>query len=354
MLSRNQIKIRGDTMKKFSIMAAICGVALGAAASANAATTLESVKAKGFVQCGVSQGLPGFSNADDSGKWTGIDVDLCRAVAAAVFGDASKVKYTPLSAKQRFTALSSGEIDILSRNTTWTMTRDTQLGLNFAGVNYYDGQGLMVPTSLGVKSAKELDGANICTNTGTTTELNITDYFRANKMSFKLVAFEKADEVVAAYDAGRCDVYTTDRSGLAAQRTKLTKPDDHMVLPEIISKEPLGPVVRQGDDQWFNIVRWSLNAMINAEELGVTSKNANGKKYSSNMSPAVARLLGKEGKFGEELGLSNDWAYNIIMQVGNYAESYEAHVGPNTPLKLDRGVNALWSQGGILYAAPIR
>ena len=341
-------------MKKFSIMAAICGVALGAAASANAATTLESVKAKGFVQCGVSQGLPGFSNADDSGKWTGIDVDLCRGVAAAVFGDASKVKFTPLSAKQRFTALSSGEIDILSRNTTWTMTRDTQLGLNFAGVNYYDGQGMMVPTSLGVKSAKELDGANICTNTGTTTELNITDYFRANKMSFKLVAFEKADEVVAAYDAGRCDVYTTDRSGLAAQRTKLTKPDAHMVLPEIISKEPLGPVVRQGDDQWFNIVRWTLNAMINAEELGVTSKNANAKKYATGLAPSVARLIGKEGKFGEELGLSNDWAYNVISQVGNYAESYEANVGPNTPLKLDRGVNALWSQGGILYAAPIR
>jgi general L-amino acid transport system substrate-binding protein len=341
-------------MKKLSIMAAICGVALGAAASANAATTLESVKAKGFVQCGVSQGLPGFSNADDSGKWTGIDVDLCRGVAAAVFGDASKVKFTPLSAKQRFTALSSGEIDILSRNTTWTMTRDTQLGLNFAGVNYYDGQGMMVPTSLGVKSAKELDGANICTNTGTTTELNITDYFRANKMSFKLVAFEKADEVVAAYDAGRCDVYTTDRSGLAAQRTKLTQPDAHMVLPEIISKEPLGPVVRQGDDQWFNIVRWTLNAMINAEELGVTSKNVNAKKYATGLAPSVARLIGKEGKFGEELGLSNDWAYNVISQVGNYAESYEANVGPNTPLKLDRGVNALWSQGGILYAAPIR
>jgi general L-amino acid transport system substrate-binding protein len=213
---------------------------------------------------------------------------------------------------------------------------------------------MMVPTSLGVKSAKELDGANICTNTGTTTELNITDYFRANKMSFKLVAFEKADEVVAAYDAGRCDVYTTDRSGLAAQRTKLTKPDAHMVLPEIISKEPLGPVVRQGDDQWFNIVRWTLNAMINAEELGVTSKNANAKKYATGLAPSVARLIGKEGKFGEELGLSNDWAYNVISQVGNYAESYEANVGPNTPLKLDRGVNALWSQGGILYAAPIR
>jgi general L-amino acid transport system substrate-binding protein len=343
-------------MKKFSFLSAVCGVALGvgAVASANAATTLESVQSKGFVQCGVSQGLPGFSNADDSGKWTGIDVDLCRAVAAAVFGDPGKVKFTPLSAKQRFTALSSGEIDILSRNTTWTMTRDTQLGLNFAGVNYYDGQGMMVPTSLGVKSAKELDGANICTNTGTTTELNITDYFRANGMKFNLVAFEKADEVVAAYDAGRCDVYTTDRSGLAAQRTKLTQPDAHMVLPEIISKEPLGPVVRQGDDQWFNIVRWTLNAMINAEEMGITSKNVNNKKFASNLAPSVARLIGKEGKFGEELGLSNDWAYNVILKVGNYAESYEANVGPNTPLKLDRGVNALWSKGGILYAPPIR
>jgi general L-amino acid transport system substrate-binding protein len=263
------------------------------------------------------------------------------------------VKYTPLSAKQRFTALSSGEIDILSRNTTWTMTRDTQLGLNFAGVNYYDGQGMMVPTALGVNSATELDGANICTNTGTTTELNITDYFRANGMSFNLVAFEKADEVVAAYDAGRCDVYTTDRSGLAAQRTKLTNPDNHKVLPEIISKEPLGPVVRQGDDQWFNIVRWSLNAMINAEEMGITSANINKLTYNDK-TPAEARFIGTEGKFGEELGLANDWAYKIISQVGNYAESYDRNVGPNTPLKLDRGVNALWSKGGILYAAPIR
>jgi general L-amino acid transport system substrate-binding protein len=348
--------LRGDTMKKLSFLSALCGAAMGfgAVASANAATTLEAVKAKGFVQCGVSQGLPGFSNADDSGKWTGLDVDLCRAVAAAVFGDAEKVKYSPLSAKQRFTALSSGEIDILSRNTTWTMTRDTQLGLNFAGVNYYDGQGMMVPTGLGVKSATELDGANICTNTGTTTELNITDYFRANGMSFNLVAFEKADEVVAAYDAGRCDVYTTDRSGLAAQRGKLTQPDSHVVLPEIISKEPLGPVVRQGDDQWFNIVRWSLNAMINAEELGLSSSNVNNKKFEANLAPSIARLIGKEGKFGEELGLSNDWAYNIILKVGNYGESYEKHVGLNTPLKLARGVNSLWSQGGILYAAPIR
>jgi general L-amino acid transport system substrate-binding protein len=321
--------------------------------AAEKTSTLDAVKAKGYVQCGVSQGLPGFSNADDSGNWTGIDVDLCRAVAAAIFGDSSKVKFSPLSAKQRFTALSSGEIDILSRNTTWTMTRDTQLGLNFAGVNYYDGQGMMVPTSLGVKSASELNGANICTNTGTTTELNITDYFRSNNMSFNLVAFEKADEVVAAYDAGRCDVYTTDRSGLAAQRTKLTNPDAHMVLPEIISKEPLGPVVRQGDDQWFNIVRWTLRALINAEEMGITKSNA-ASEASSSTDPAVKRLLGTEGKFGEEIGLSNDWALNAIKSVGNYAESYEANVGPNTPLKLDRGVNALWSKGGILYAAPIR
>ena len=333
------------------IGAALGAVLLGSAA--NAATTLDAVKAKGFVQCGVSQGLPGFSNADDAGNWTGLDVEMCRAVAAAIFGDASKVKFSPLSAKQRFTALSSGEIDILSRNTTWTMTRDTQLGLNFAGVNYYDGQGMMVPTALGVKSATELDGANICTNTGTTTELNITDYFRSNNMSFNLIAFEKADEVVAAYDAGRCDVYTTDRSGLAAQRGKLTKPDSHVVLPEIISKEPLGPVVRQGDDQWFNIVRWTLNALINAEELGITQANAKS-RLAGTENPAIKRLLGSEGKFGEELGLSNDWALNAISAVGNYGESYERNVGPNTPLKLDRGVNALWSDGGILYAAPIR
>ena len=340
-------------MKKLTLAAlGVAGamIASTAMADGHGNSTLAQVKEKGFVQCGVSQGLPGFSNADDSGNWTGLDVDLCRGVAAAVFGDANAVKFTPLSAKQRFTALASGEIDILSRNTTWTMTRDTQLGLNFAGVNYYDGQGMMVPTALGVSSALELDGANICTNTGTTTELNITDFFRANGMSFNLVAFEKADEVVAAYDSGRCDVYTTDRSGLAAQRGKLTAPDSHMVLSEIISKEPLGPVVRQGDDQWFNIVRWSLNAMINAEELGITSANVNATEFND-VSPSVARLVGKEGNFGEELGLDNKWAYNIIRQVGNYAESYDANV---TPLGLARGVNALWSDGGILYAAPIR
>jgi len=340
-------------MKKLTLAAlGVAGamIASTAMADGHGNSTLAQVKEKGFVQCGVSQGLPGFSNADVSGNWTGLDVDLCRGVAAAVFGDANAVKFTPLSAKQRFTALASGEIDILSRNTTWTMTRDTQLGLNFAGVNYYDGQGMMVPKALGVSSALELDGANICTNTGTTTELNITDFFRANGMSFNLVAFEKADEVVAAYDSGRCDVYTTDRSGLAAQRGKLTAPDSHMVLSEIISKEPLGPVVRQGDDQWFNIVRWTLNAMINAEELGITSENVNATEFND-VSPSVARLVGKEGNFGEELGLDNKWAYNIIRQVGNYAESYDANV---TPLGLARGVNALWSDGGILYAAPIR
>ena len=338
-------------MKKLSIM--IAGVAGLLAASAAQAGTLEDVRAKGFVQCGVSQGVPGFSNPDDDGNWSGIDVDVCRAVAAAVFGDAQAVKFSPLTAKARFTALSSGEIDILSRNTTWTMTRDTQLGLNFAGVNYYDGQGMMVPADLGVTSALELDGANICTNTGTTTELNITDYFRQNGMAFNLVAFEKADEVVGAYDAGRCDVYTTYRSALAAQRTKLTAPDAHVVLPEIISKEPLGPVVRQGDDVWFNIVKWSLNAMINAEEMGITAENINKMTYNK-ITPAEARFIGKEGKFGEELGLNADWAYQIIRQVGNYGESYERNVGPNTPVKLERGVNALWSNGGILYAPPIR
>ncbi|MGB0845146.1 MAG: amino acid ABC transporter substrate-binding protein [Thiolinea sp.] len=336
-------------MKLNQTILAVAGVAL---AGSLQAATLDDVKAKGHVQCGVSQGLPGFSNQDDSGKWTGLDVDLCRGIAAAVFGDAEKVKFSPLSAKERFTALSSGEVDVLSRNTTWTMTRDTQLGLNFAGVNYYDGQGMMVPSKLGVKSAKELDGANICTNTGTTTELNITDYFRANNMKFELVAFEKADEVVQAYNAGRCDVYTTDRSGLAAQRLKLDDPAAHTVLPEIISKEPLGPVVRQGDDQWFNIVKWVHNAMVNAEEMGIDSGNV--AKMAESDNPGIKRLLGTEGEFGAKLGLPADWAMQIIKQVGNYGESYEANVGPETPLKLQRGVNALWKSGGLMYAPPVR
>ncbi len=338
-------------MKK-TIVSALGVAALSVSAFAASAATLDDVKAKGFVQCGVSQGLPGFSNPDSAGNWTGIDVDLCRGVAAAVFGDASKVKYTPLSAKERFTALQSGEIDVLSRNTTWTATRDTTLGLNFAGVNYYDGQGFMVRNDLGVKSALELSGASICTNTGTTTELNVADYFRANKLEYEIVAFEKADEVVAAYDAGRCDVYTTDQSGLYAQRLKLTNPADHVVLPEIISKEPLGPVVRQGDDQWFNLVKWTHFAMVNAEELGITSANAEEMKNSDN--PAIKRVLGTEGEFGAALGVGNDWAFNIISQVGNYAESFNRNVGPDTPLAIARGTNDLWSKGGLQYAPPIR
>ncbi|MDX1487902.1 MAG: amino acid ABC transporter substrate-binding protein [Acidiferrobacterales bacterium] len=316
------------------------------------AGTLDDVKRKGFIQCGVSQGLPGFSNPDEKGNWTGIDVDVCRAVAAAVFGDADKVKYTPLSAKERFTALQSGEVDMLSRNTTWTLVRDTALGLNFAGVNYYDGQGFMVPKKLGVKSAKELNGASVCVNIGTTTELNMADFFRTNKMEYKPVVFEKADEVVAAYDAGRCDVYTTDRSGLAAQRLKLKNPDAHMVLPEIISKEPLGPVVRHGDDQWFDLVKWTLYAMLEAEEYGLNSRNVDKMKSSSD--PVVKRLLGIEGDMGKNLGIDNQWVYNIVKQVGNYGEVYDRHVGPATQLKLERGANALWKDGGLQYPMPVR
>ena len=321
-------------------------------ATAASAATLDDVKSKGFVQCGVSQGLPGFSNPDDKGNWVGMDVDVCRALAAAIFGDAKAVKFTPLSGKERFTALQSGEVDILSRNTTWTATRDTALGLNFAGVNYYDGQGFMVRKSLGVKSALDLGGAAVCTGTGTTTELNIADFFRANNLQYEVVAFEKADEVVQAYDKGRCDVYTTDASGLYAQRLKLSNADEHMILPEIISKEPLGPVVRQGDDQWFNLAKWTLNVMINAEELGITSKNVDEMKSSDN--PAIKRLLGVEGNFGENLGVGNEWGYNIVKLVGNYGEVFDANVGPKTPLGIARGINSLWSNGGILYAPPIR
>jgi general L-amino acid transport system substrate-binding protein len=316
------------------------------------AQTLEAVKSRGHLLCGVSQGLPGFSNPDDKGAWTGIDVDVCRAVGVAIFGSDGKVKYVPLSAKERFTALQSGEVDVLSRNTTWTFSRDNSLGLEFVGVNYYDGQGFMVPKKLGVTKATELSGAALCTNTGTTTELNAADYFRANKMDYTVVAFEKADEVVAAYDAGRCDVYTTDRSGLAAQRTKLKDPSAHVVLTEIISKEPLGPAVRHGDSQWGDVVRWSLNTMIIAEELGIHSGNVDEMKSSDN--PEIKRMLGVEANFGEQLGLGQDFAYNIIKHVGNYAQSYNAQVGPDTPLGLARGLNALWTDGGILYAPPFR
>lgn len=332
-------------------MIAVTATLAAASGLVQANETLEAVKGKGFVQCGVSQGLPGFSNPDDQGDWTGLDVEYCQAIAAAIFNDAEAVKFTPLSAKVRFTALTSGEIDILARNTTWTMSRDSDFG-EFVGVNYYDGQGFMVPTALGVSSAMELDGAAVCTNTGTTTELNVADFFRANNMQYTVVAFEKADEVVAAYDSGRCDVYTTDRSGLAAQRTKLAKPDDHIVLPEIISKEPLGPLVRHGDSQWGDIARWTLNCMVNAEEAGITSENAADMAGSDD--PNIKRILGVEGDLGSKIGLENTFCANVIAQVGNYGESYNRNVGPDTPLKLDRGVNALWSEGGLLYAAPQR
>lgn len=339
-------------MKKTLLTGALGAAALALGASASYAATLDDVKAKGFIQCGVSQGLPGFSNADSDGNWSGMDVDLCRGVAAAIFGDGDAVRFTPLSAKERFTALQSGEIDILSRNTTWTMSRDTQLGLNFAGVNYYDGQGFMIRSDMNINSALELSGASICTNTGTTTELNVADYFRANNMEYELVAFEKADEVVAAYDAGRCDVYTTDQSGLYAQRLKLTEPAAHKVLPEIISKEPLGPVVRQGDDQFFNIVKWVHNATLNAEEMGITMANVGEMMAGDN--PAAKRLLGTEGEFGTAIGLSNDWAANVIKAVGNYGEIFDRNVGPDTPLAISRGVNDLWSRGGLQYAPPVR
>jgi general L-amino acid transport system substrate-binding protein len=320
--------------------------------AARAQQTLDVVKKRGQLVCGVSQGNPGFSNPDAQGNWQGFDVDICRAVAAAIFADAGRVKFVPLSGKDRFTALQSAEVDLLSRTTTWTMSRDTQLGFDFVGVNFYDGQGFMVPKKSGIKSAMELKGATVCTATGTTTELNLADFFRANKMEYKVVAFEKADEVNAAYDSGRCDAYTTDRSSLASQRTKLKTPADHVVLPEVISKEPLGPVVRHGDANWGDIVRWAYYAMVNAEELGVDSKNVEEMKKSS--SPEIKRMLGIEGDFGKMLGLGNDWAFNIVKLVGNYEESYERNIGPKTPIGLPRGTNALWTKGGLQYAPPIR
>lgn len=335
-------------LKKTAAIAAAISLTAAGAASAG---TLDDVKAKGFVQCGVSQGLPGFSNFDEKGHWSGVDVDICRAVAAAIFGDAAKAKFTPLSAKERFTALQSGEIDILPRNTTWTLTRDASLGLNFAGVNYYDGQGFMVRKDLGVKSALELGGAAVCTNTGTTTELNLADYFRANGLDYSVVAFEKADEVVAAYDGGRCDVYTTDQSGLYAQRIKFKDPSAHMILPEVISKEPLGPVVRQGDDQWFNLVKWSLFCMVNAEEMGVTSENV--AEQTKSTDPAIAKLLGSEGDYGKALGVENNWCANIVAKVGNYGESFARNLTVE-PLGIARGINELWSKGGLQYAPPVR
>lgn len=325
---------------------------LGLGSTTLSADTLAEVQKQGFVKCGVDGGLPGFSEVGSDGIYKGIDVDQCRAVAAAVLGDAKKVKYIALNAKERLTALQSGEIDMLSRNTTWTQTRDTSLGLNFTGVTYYDGQGFMVTKKLGVKSAKELDGASICLQTGTTTELNVADYFRTNKMKYKLVSYDTNDQVVKAYESGRCDVLTSDQSQLYGLRIKLLKPEESVVLPEVISKEPLGPVVRKGDGKWFDIVRWTSYAMLAAEEAGVTSANVDAMLKSDN--PDIKRLLGVEGQMGENLGLKKDFAYNIIKQVGNYGESFEKTVGQGSPLKISRGYNALWTHGGLQYAPPFR
>jgi general L-amino acid transport system substrate-binding protein len=327
-------------------------VALLFTASAASAQTLKKVMERGSLICGVSQGLPGFSAPDDKGAWTGFDVDFCRALSAAIFNDANKVKFTPLSAKDRFTALQSGEIDVLSRNTTWTLSRDTSLGFNFTGVMYYDGQGFIVRKSLKVNSALELNGASVCTQSGTTSELNLADYFRSNKIKYEVVAFATADETVKAYDSGRCDVFTTDISQLYAERLKLANANDHVILPEIISKEPLTPAVRHGDDQWFDIVKWVGFAMINAEELGVSSKTIGDAMKSDK--PDVKRLVGTEGNFGETLGLNNAWAERIVRLVGNYGEVFEKNVGSSSKLGIARGINNLWNKGGILYAPPVR
>jgi general L-amino acid transport system substrate-binding protein len=347
---------KGFRVMKKSLKIVLGAAALGLSASAASAATLDDVKAKGFVQCGVNTGLAGFSAPNDKGEWTGLDVDFCRAVAAASSADGTKVKFTPLSAKDRFTALQSGEVDILSRNTTWTINRDTALGLNFAGVTYYDGQGFMVNSKKlpGINSALQLSGAAVCVQSGTTTELNLADYFKANKMDYNPVVFEKVEEANAAYDSGRCDAYTTDQSGLYGIRLTLSAPDDHVVLPEIISKEPLGPAVRQGDDKWFDIVKWTYFALLNAEEAGITQANVEEMKNSEN--PDIKRLLGAEAetKIGADLGVDNAWVVNIIKATGNYGEIFERNVGAGSPLKIARGINALWTKGGLQYGPPIR
>lgn len=316
------------------------------------AATLEDVQSAGELRCGVSTGLPGFSQPDSDGTWRGIDVDTCRAVAAAVLGDADAVEFVPLTAAERFTALQSGEIDMLSRNTTWTTVRDASLGLNFTGTNYYDGQGFLVKSELGVDSATQLDGASVCIQAGTTTELNLADYFRANGMEYEAIVFDTSEQSVSGFDNNRCDILTSDTSQLAALRTQLSDPSSAVVLPEIISKEPLGPVVRQGDDEWFNVVKWVLFLQINAEEYGVSMDNVDDMLSSDN--PNVQRIVGTAGDMGDLLNLPADFGYQVISQVGNYSEMFERNVGPDTPIGLSRGVNALWTDGGILYAPPVR
>lgn len=317
-----------------------------------AGQSLDAIKSKGVLTCGVTAGLPGFSVPDENNNWKGLDVDFCKGLAVAIFNDASKVKYQPLTSKQRFSALQSGEVDVLARVTTETLSRDG-LGIDFIGVNFYDGQGFMVPKSLGVTSAKELDGASLCSNTGTTTEVNMNDYFKANGMTFKPVIFESSDEVLAAYEAGRCDVYSSDTSGLYIQRSKMANAADHVILPEVISKEPLAIAVREGDDKFADIARWTLNCTINAEELGVTKANVGEMKNSKD--PKVMRLLGVDTDLGSKsLGVDDAWCANIIAATGNYGEIFAENLGEKSPLKIERGLNNLWNKGGILYAAPVR
>jgi general L-amino acid transport system substrate-binding protein len=314
--------------------------------------TLNSVKQKGFLTCGSHGSFPGFGARDAQDSWTGLDVDFCRAIAAAIFDDPTKVRFTPLAAKDRFTALQSGEVDVLARNATATMSRETQLGLDFPAITYFDGQSFMVRKSLGVTSAKELNGKSICTDQGTTTELNLADYFRNNNLKYEPVTFATSDEAKQAYDAGRCDAFTSDTSSLYATRLIVSNADDHIVLPEVISKEPLGPAVRHGDNQWGDIVKFVHAAMLNAEELGITKANVEQMKSSDN--PEIKRLLGADGKFGAAIGLSNEWAYQIIRHIGNYGEAFERNVGEGSELKIKRGQNALWTKGGLQYGIPVR
>jgi len=336
-----------------AIAALAIAIGFGMAAPAEAGPTVDKIKQAGNLTCGVQQGTPGFAMPDSQGKYSGLNVDVCQAIAAALLGDPAKVKYVPLTAVQRFTALQSGEVDLLSNNTTWTLLRDTQLGLNFGPVVFYDGQGFMVPKKLGVKTAKELNGASICVGPGTTSELNLADYFRATKMEFKPVVIEKVDEIYAAFFSGRCDVISGDASGLAAQRSgRATNPDDYIVLTERISKEPLAPVVRHGDDEWHDIVDWVVYALIEAEEKGITQKNLD--EMAKSEAPDIKRMLGTTPGMGKALGLDEKWAYNAIKAVGNYGEIFDRHLGLNTPLKLERGYNNLWTKGGLIYAMPIR
>ncbi|MCL4746549.1 MAG: amino acid ABC transporter substrate-binding protein [Burkholderiaceae bacterium] len=342
--------------KNFRILAGAvaAAAAISATPPAHAGKTLDAIKARGQIICGVNTGLAGFSAADSQGAWSGLDVDVCRAIAAAVLGDATKVKWVPLTAQQRFTALQSGEVDILSRNTTWTLTRDASLGLSFTAVTYYDGQGFMVPTKLNIKSAKQLKGATVCVQSGTTTEKNLTDFSRANKLDLKPVVFEKLEAATGAYFSGRCAAYTTDASGLASTRTKEAKdPKEHVILPDLISKEPLGPVVRRGDDEWFAIAKWVIYGLLEAEEYGVKQANVDELKKSS-QDPVVQRILGTSEDTGKLLGLDKDWMVRAIKAVGNYGEIFERNVGPKTALNLPRGANALWNEGGLMYAPPVR